>query len=61
MFSWLESVVISQFVVVDGQNIKYVSPTLPNSVSRPWLHPPENHRLMDPHGLLHTLPSCPIL
>ena len=50
VFIWLDG--------VDRQNIKMfdISLALPNSVSRPWPHPPGNSPLVCLCGLLNILP-----
>ena len=54
--SWLGSVVVSRLVAMNWQNIKHVSPTLPDFASGLWLQPPGNCPVLDIYGLSVTLP-----
>ena len=61
--SQLGLIVDSQLVAVDQHisDMFNISPTLNNSVSRPWICPSGNRHVVGLYGLSDTLLSCPIL
>ena len=52
----LHSIVFSRLVGVNQQNMFDMSQTYPDSVSGPWLHPPDNRPVVDLYNLSDTLP-----